>query len=53
MRYSLLKKNWPNEVDLDDVAVVNIGLIYFDHLDDAILVGAAKVSEYNFCQLSQ
>src|SRR5262244_3167666 len=37
----------PDKVDQDDVAVVNIGLIFFNHFDDALLLAAAKVPQYN------
>src|SRR5215475_12291910 len=38
----------PDEVDQDDVAVVNVGLVFFNHFDDALLLAAAKVPEYNW-----
>src|SRR5215468_153634 len=37
----------PDEVNQDDVAVVNVGLVFFDHFDDALLFAAAKVPKYN------
>ena len=38
---------WPDEVDQDDVAIVNVGLVFFNHFDDTLLLAAAKVPQYN------
>jgi hypothetical protein len=35
----------PDEVDQDNVAVINVGLVFFNYFDDAFLLAAAKVPE--------